>query len=466
MPEQELYNQTKMTERHTLALWIAILASFIAFLDGSVINVALPAISAELGEGITLKQWVVDAYLITLGSLMLVAGSLSDLFGRKKIMAAGLWGFALTSILCAVAPSGTFLIVARALQGVAGALLVPSSLALIISVFPKGGQGKAIGAWTAWTGIAFLIGPLLGGFLIDIGSWRLIFAINIIPIVITLWLLSRLTLQEKLPKKPAVDWKGALLCALGLGGPVYALIEQPNYGWGSPAIYIPLIGGLAAAAAFLIHERRAKAPMLPLGLFKIRNFSYGNIATVFIYGGLGIFVFLVAVFVQQVGGYSAFEAGLTLVPVTLIMFVLSSRFGALADKYGPRAFMSLGPIIAAAGILSMLAADESVNFWTQLLPGIIVFGVGLSVTVAPLTTAILTSINSKSSGIGSAINNALARIAGLITIATLGFVVGPEVDLAGFEKGIVYTAALVALGGLISFAGIRNKPKHIFRKSV
>lgn len=391
---------------------------------------------------------------------MLVAGSLSDLFGRKKILSAGLWGFAVTSILCAVAPSGTFLIIARALQGVAGALLVPSSLALIISVFPKGGQGKAIGAWTAWTGIAFIIGPLLGGFLVDIGSWRLIFAINIIPIAITLWLLLKLDLKENLPEKPAVDWSGALLGALGLGGPVYALIEQPNYGWESPLIYVPLVGGLVASVAFFLHERRAKAPMLPLGLFKIRNFSYGNIATVFIYGGLGIFVFLVAVFVQQVGGYSAFEAGLTLVPVTLIMFVLSSRFGALADKYGPRAFMSLGPIIAAAGILSMLAADETVNFWSQLMPGIVVFGIGLSVTVAPLTTAILTSIDSKSSGIGSAINNALARIAGLVTIATLGFVVGPEVDLAGFERGVIYTSALVALGGLVSLVGIRNTLKQ------
>jgi EmrB/QacA subfamily drug resistance transporter len=449
-----------MTSNQKLALIIAVMASFVAFLDGSVINVALPAISAELGEGITLKQWVVDAYLITLGALMLIAGSLSDLFGRKKVLSAGLWGFAVASILCAIAPSGTFLIIARALQGAAGALLVPSSLALIITVFSSGKQGKAIGTWTAWTGIAFIIGPLLGGFLVDIGSWRLIFAINIFPILATLWLMRRLELHEKLDLKPRIDIKGAVLGAVGLGAPVYALIEQPNYSWSGPLIYGSLLLGIVSLIVFFWHERRTLAPMLPLGLFKVRNFAVGNLSTVAVYGSLGILTFLLAVFVQQVGGYSAFEAGLTLLPVTLIMFVLSSRFGALSDKFGPRIFMSLGPIICALGVLSFLLTDESVNFWTQILPGILVFGIGLSVTVAPLTTTVLSSIDAKHAGIGSAINNALARIAGLITIATLGFVVGPEIDLDGFHKGVVYMSVLLAIGGIISAIGIRNiKPE-------
>lgn len=449
----------EMTDKQRLALVIAVLASFVTFLDASVINVALPAISAELGEGLTLKQWVVDGYLITLGALMLIAGSLSDLFGRKKVLAIGLWGFAITSILCALAPSGAFLIVARILQGAAGALLVPSSLALIISVFSSGKQGKAIGTWTAWTGIAFIIGPLLGGFLVDIGSWRLIFAINIIPILVTLWLLRTLELEENLDKRPSVDITGALLGAIGLGGPVYALIEQPNYGWGSPLIYGSLLIGIAALAAFFWHERRTPAPMLPLSLFKVRNFSVGNLSTAAIYGSLGVLTFLLAVFVQQVGGYSAFEAGLTLLPVTLIMFVFSPFFGTLADKFGPRIFMSLGPIICAGGVLTFLWTNQSVNFWSQILPGILIFGIGLSFTVAPLTTAVLSSIEAKRAGIGSAINNALARIASLITIATLGFVVGPEINLEGFHKGVIYMAILLALGGIISCVGIRNPAK-------
>lgn len=441
-----------------MALVIAILASFVAFLDSSVINVALPAISAELGEGLTLKQWVVDAYLITLGSLMLVAGSLSDIFGRKRILSAGLWGFALTSLLCAIAPSGTFLIIARALQGAAGALLVPSSLALIIAVFSPGGkQGKAIGSWTAWTGIAFIVGPLLGGFLVDIGSWRLIFAINIAPVVVTLWLLRALELKEKIGKKPRIDIKGAILGAIGLGAPVYALIEQPNYGWSDPLIYGLILAGIITATMFIWHEKRTTNPMLPLELFKIRNFSFGNLATVAIYGALGVLTFLLAVFVQQVGGYSAFQAGLTLLPVTLIMFVLSSKFGAMADKYGPRAFMSIGPIVCGLGVLTFLLTDASVNFWSQILAGILIFGIGLSITVAPLTTAILSAIDTKRAGIGSAVNNAVARIAGLITIATLGFIIGPEINLEGFHKGVIYTASLLIVGGIISAVGIQNQ---------
>lgn len=447
-----------MANTQKLVLWIAVLASFIAFLDGSVINVALPAISDELGGGLTLKQWVVDAYLVTLGSLMLIAGSLSDLFGRKKVLAVGLWGFGITSLLCAFAPSGNFLIVDRALQGIAGALLVPSSLALIMSVFPGGKQGKAIGTWTAWTGIAFIIGPLLGGFLVDIGSWRLIFAINVLPIAVTLWLLRSLDLKEKIGKAK-VDFIGAGLGALGLGGPVYALIEQPNYGWSNPLIFIPLIGGLAAFAGFLIYESRTTYPMLPLDLFKARNFLYGNLATVAIYGSLSLVTFLLAVFVQQVGGYSAFQAGLTLLPVTIIMFLLSPRFGSLADKHGPRMFMTLGPIISACGILWLVRTEQNINFWSQLFPSIVVFGVGLSVTVAPLTTAVLSAVDRKRSGIASAINNAMARVAGLVTIATLGFVIGAEVSLNGFHKGAVYMSALLALGGVISFVGIRNQAK-------
>ena len=444
-----------MTKQQRLVLWISILASFVAFLDGSVINVALPAITAEFSSGLSVQQWVVDAYLITLGSLILVAGSLSDLFGRKRILELGLIGFAITSILCAVAPTSEFLIVSRGLQGIAGALLVPSSLALIISTFKGQAQGKAIGSWTAWTGISFIIGPLVGGLLVDAGSWRLIFAINIIPILVTLWLMRKLEIPEKTRSGTKLDVYGALLCAIGLGGTVYALIEQPNYGWSSPLIFIPLIIGLLSLAVFFWHERRTQHPMLPLGLFSVRNFAIGNLATLAIYAGLSLGTFIIAIFVQQVGGYSATEAGLALIPITLIMFFLSSRFGALAGKYGPRLFMALGPILGAIGFLAMLWVDSSVSYWA-LLPGIVIFGVGLSITVAPLTSAILGAIDDAQAGIGSAINNAVARIAGLLAIAAIGPIIGAQLDLDGFYRAVMVTAGLLLAGGIVSAIGIVN----------
>ena len=444
-----------MTKQQRLVLWISILASFVAFLDGSVINVALPAITAEFNSGLSVQQWVVDAYLITLGSLILVAGSLSDLFGRKRILELGLIGFAITSILCAVAPTSEFLIVSRGLQGIAGALLVPSSLALIISTFKGQAQGKAIGSWTAWTGISFIIGPLVGGLLVDAGSWRLIFAINIIPILVTLWLMRKLEIPEKTRSGTKLDVYGALLCAIGLGGTVYALIEQPNYGWSSPLIFIPLIIGLLSLAVFFWHERRTRHPMLPLGLFSVRNFAIGNLATLAIYAGLSLGTFIIAIFVQQVGGYSATEAGLALIPITLIMFFLSSRFGALAGKYGPRLFMALGPILGAIGFLAMLWVDSSVSYWA-LLPGIVIFGVGLSITVAPLTSAILGAIDDAQAGIGSAINNAVARIAGLLAIAAIGPIIGAQLDLDGFYRAVMVTAGLLLVGGIVSAIGIVN----------
>lgn len=445
-----------MDKQQKLVLWIAILASFVAFLDGSVVNVALPAISRELGGGLSVQQWVVDAYLITLGSLILIAGSLSDLFGRKKILLAGLLGFMATSILCAVAPNGAFLIAARGLQGIAGALLVPSSLALIMSAFSGVAQGKAIGTWTAWTGIAFVVGPLLGGFLVDAASWRLIFAINVLPIAVTLWLLRTLDVPEHIRGRAKIDLAGALLCVVALGGIGYGLIEQAHYGFSSPLIYGPLVAGVLAFASFIWYEGRVAQPMLPLKLFKVQNFYVGNIATVAIYAGLSMATFLLAVFVQQVGGYSAIEAGLALLPVTVLMFFLSSRFGTLAGTYGPRLFMAVGPLVAAVGFLLMLGVGHQIDYWSQLLPGILLFGLGLSITVAPLTSAILGAIDTRQAGIASAINNAVSRIAGLLAIAALALITGPSLDLAGFHRGVVAIAVLLAVGGVVSAIGIRR----------
>ena len=449
-----------MKKEQKLILTISILAAFVAFLDGSVVNVALPAIVRELGGGLQVQQWVVDSYLLTLGSLILLAGSLSDLFGRQKVLAVGLIGFGLASILCAIAPKSSILITARAMQGIAGALLVPSSLALIIANFKGAAQAKAIGTWTAWTGISFLIGPLVGGILVDKASWRWVFAINVIPIAITLFLIRRIKGREKLMNKPKLDIVGALLCTFGLAGPVYALIEQPHYSWSNPIIYTPLTLGLVLLLGFIIYEGKYPKPMLPLLLFKVRNFSVGNIATTIIYAGLAVATFLLIIFLQQVGHYSALNSGLSLLPVTIIMFLLSPKFGGLAGRFGPRLFMGLGPIIGGLGFLMMLRIGTNVAYLTQILPGILVFGLGLSMTVAPLTAAILGGIESQHAGIGSAVNNAIARIAGLLATAAIGVVIGSQLTLGSFKRGMVATALLLIFGGVISAIGIQNtKPE-------
>ncbi len=445
-----------MTTKQRLVLFIAILASFVAFLDGSVVGVALPQMSTQLGGGLVTQQWVNDAYLITLGTLILAAGSLSDIFGRKRIITIGLIGFLVTSLLCAISPSSEALIISRGLQGIAGALLVPSSLALIITAFTGPEQAKAIGRWTAWTGIAFIIGPLVGGLLVDFWSWRLIFVINIIPITLALVLLNRLDFTDEIKTRARVDILGIILGAIGLGGIVYALIEQGHYGWTSPIIWGSFLIGLLSMAVFLYHERRTKQPMLPLELFHVRNFSVGNVATFFIYAALALQGFVLVIFLQQAAGYPATLAGLVSLPITIIMFLLSSRFGALSGKYGPRLFMATGPIIAGLGTLYMLTVTIPTDYWTQLLPGIILFGIGLSVTVAPLTSAILGSIKSSQAGIGSAVNNAVARIAGLLSVAVIGVFVGSTINLAGFHTGMLLCAVLLISGGIVSAVGIKN----------
>lgn len=436
-------------------LVVSILASLVSFLDGSIINVALPAISKDLHGGLITQQWVVDAYLITLGSLMLVAGSFSDLFGHKRILQIGLLSFGVTSLLCAVAPSAVFLIIARGLQGVAGALLVPSSLALLIANFHGTEQGKAIGRWTAWTTVSFIIGPLLGGLLIDVWSWRLIFLINVIPIAVTL----RLLIDVKEPARKQhikLDYMGAILCSLGLGLPIFGLIEQGRYGWTHPLIYGTIALGALLFMYFLYREGRIKDPMLPLALFSNRNFSVGNLACVALYGGLSIATFLITIFVQQLGGFSATEAGLATIPVTILMFFLSPRFGALATKFGPRLFMAIGPLVAGAGFLTMLRAGQPLHYWTQLFPGILMFGLGLSCTVAPLTAAIMGSISEAQAGIGSAVNNAVSRVASLLAIGLVGVIVGSQLTLAGFHRGAFVMGGLLILAGIVSYLGIRN----------
>ena len=448
-----------MTKEQRLVLAIAILASLVSFLDGTIVNVVLPAIRRELGGGLEGQQWIVDAYLITLGSLILVAGSLSDVYGRITVIRVGLVAFGVASLAIALSPNVEFLIVARAVQGVAGALLVPSSLALITSNFRGAAQGKAIGTWTGMTTIALIAGPVIGGLFVDFLSWRYAFVINVIPIAVTLVLLKLLGQKDVREPGVSIDYLGAVLCSLGLGGVVFALIQQSTLGWGSPAIYLPLAGGILAFAGFLIRQRVHRNPMLPLSLFRVRNFWTGNVATALIYGALSLNGFALGVYLQQGAGLKATLAGLASVPVTFIMILFSSRVGGLSGKYGPRLFMTFGPIIAGIGALLMLMISDPFNYWWQVLPGILVFGLGLTLTVSPLTSAILGSIETTRSGIASAVNNAVSRVAGLIVIAMLALIVGGSLDLNGVHRAMIVTAVLLILGGVVSFLGIRN-PVH------
>ncbi len=399
----------------------AILGSGIVFLDGTIVNVALPAIRSSLHGGLADQQWVVEAYLLTLSSLLLIGGSLGDLFGRRRAFSIGLIWFGACSLICAISPTSEVLIAARAAQGIGGALLVPSTLALIMDTFPEKERAAAIGSWTAWTWIATVIGPLGGGALVQLASWRWIFAINLVPVVLTLMLLTRLPSDTRTPGH--VDVLGAVLCAFGLGGPVFALIEQPGHGWGSGLVMIPLIVGVVLLVAFLAWERVDPEPMMPLHLFRSRNFAIGNLTTFALYAGLSIATFFLVLFIQQVGGYTPIQAGLALLPITVMMFVLARRFGQLADRFGPHAFMSAGPLLAGAGLLLLIRTGASANYLTEVLPGLLVFALGMAATVAPLTATVLGSVEVGHSGLASGVNNAVARVAGLIAIAAIGAVV-------------------------------------------
>jgi EmrB/QacA subfamily drug resistance transporter len=407
-----------------LVLVAAILGTTVVTIDSTVVNVALPAIEDDLGGGLAGQQWTSNAYLLTLSSLLLVAGSFGDLFGARRMFALGVTGFGVTSVFCALAPTVELLVVARALQGVFGALLTPAALAVIVATFPPSERGRAVGAWTAWGGIGTVLGPLIGGQLVDSASWRWIFAINVPVVLITLLLVLRVVPEGRARAADAkVDVVGATLCALGLGGITYGLIEQPLHGWGEPMVAVPLVGGALLFAAFVAWEELSAHPMLPLSLFRRRNFAIGNVETFSMYAGLGLLFFFLVLFLQQVAGYNALEAGTTTIPVTLVMFGLSTRFGALADRYGPRFFMGVGPLLAAVGLAFFLRLDADVDYLTELLPGLLVFSVGLSMTVAPLTATVLADADEHNAGIASGVNNAIARVASLIAIAAVGAVV-------------------------------------------
>jgi EmrB/QacA subfamily drug resistance transporter len=459
-----------VTRRQRLTLLAAILGSGVATIDGSIVNVALPAIERDLGGGLTAQQWVSNAYLLALAALILLGGSLGDIYGERRVFAIGIAAFGVLSLACAVAPTIETLIAARALQGAAGALVTPSSLAIIVGAFAPSERGAAIGSWTAWGGIASIVGPLAGGWIVDQVSWRWIFALNVPLVLVTLGLILAAVPPAPVRSGRRVDVVGASICALGLAGIVFALIEQPHYGWRSPAIFVPLILGIVAFVGFVVHERRAKEPMLKLELFARRNFAVGNVETFAMYAGLAILFFFLVIFLQQVAGYSALESGLATLPVTIVMFFLSRRFGALADRYGPRLFMGAGPLVAAAGILFLLRTGLQTSYVTDVLPAMLVFAFGLALTVAPLVATVLADADERDAGIASAINNAVARVAALIGVSLVGVVVAQtlvgdtfaanEESVHAFHQVVVVCSVLVAAGGVVAVLGIVN-PRRV-----
>ena len=441
----------------------SILGSSMAFIDGSVVNVALPSIQADLGGGLATQQWVVDAYLLTLGSLILVGGSLGDIFGESRVFAIGVASFAGASVLCAVAPDATSLIVFRGVQGMAGALLTPASLAMLTATFSGPARGNAIGLWTSYTGISFIIGPTLGGWLIDVSTWRTIFLINIPVAAVTLLILMRLGgMHQQRREDLRVDVPGAILCTAGLGLLVAGFIEQPQRGWGDPLILGAFAGGAALLGAFVAYELRTPMPMLPLRLFRLRNFSVTNIETLSVYGGLSALTTFLTLFLIEFAGFSALHAGISLLPVTIVMFFLSPRMGRLSMQYGPRLFMGLGPMIAGAGVFVFTRLPVQVDYWVDVVPALLVFSFGLSLTVAPLTTTVLADAGPGDAGVASGVNNAIARIAGLLAIAILGIAAsggGDHLTHHGFHVTMGVVSLLLVCGGLIGAIGIRNPPR-------
>jgi EmrB/QacA subfamily drug resistance transporter len=466
-----------MSRRQLLTLVATILGSTIVFLDGTVVNVALPAVADDLDAGLAGQQWMVEAYLLTMVALLLVGGSLGDQFGRRRMFVFGLIAFGVTSILCAVAPSVEFLVGARALQGIAGALLVPGSLAIVAATFEGEARGRAVGIWTAWTGIATVIGPAGGGALIEALSWRAIFWLNIPLIAVTVALTLHSVRESRDPDAfRGIDWLGIALSAAGFAGPVFALIEQPAHGWGDPLVWVPLVAGIACLGLFVLHEARARHPMLDLALFRIRNFWVANLTTLTAYAGLIGGLFFVGLFLQQVGGYSPLEAGLATMPISLILFLLSPRFGRIASGVGPRLPMSAGPIVGGIGLIMLLRVGADADFLAEVLPAIVVFGVGLAATVAPLTATVLDSVEERHVGIASGVNNGISRVAGLLAIAVLGAVISakfgadvggdpganpltasePDASTAAFHLGIVIAGLLMIAGGIVAGLGIEN----------
>jgi EmrB/QacA subfamily drug resistance transporter len=408
-------------DKRRWTLVATILASAMTFIDGTVVNVALPALQADLHATITDVQWVVEAYALFLGALILVGGSMGDQLGRKRVFLAGVAFFTASSILCGFATSSRVLIIGRALQGIGAAFLVPGSLSIISATFDDAERGRAIGTWSGFSAITTAIGPVIGGWLIQHVSWRAAFFVNVPLAAIVLFLSLRYMDESKDPSRTGkLDWMGALLGVVGLGGIVLGLLEWPPLGPGHPLVIGALLIGAVGLALLVVVERRVANPMLPFQLFRSRTFTLANVLTLLLYGALGVVLFLLPLDLIQVQHYTATEAGAALVPLAIIMFTLSRWAGGLINRVGPRIPLTIGPAIAAVGIALFARGGTGGSYWTTIFPAVCLLGFGMTITVAPLTTAVMGAVETQHSGVASGINNTVSRVAGLLTIAIFG----------------------------------------------
>jgi EmrB/QacA subfamily drug resistance transporter len=453
------------TARGRWVVAATVLGSGMAALDATVVGIALPAIGRDFHAGIAGLQWVVNAYTLTLAGLLLLGGTLGDSYGRRKVFVIGTVWFALASLLCGVAPNVEVLIAARALQGVGGALLTPGSLAILQASFAEDDRMAAIGAWSGLGGVATAIGPFLGGWLIDAVSWRLVFFINLPLAAVVIAIAARHVPESKSPGPvPRLDIRGALSISGALAGITYGLIAASADGWGSVSVLVPLGAGLLLLGVFVLVEAKEREPMLPLAVFRSRQFSAANAVTFVVYAALGGLLFLVPTVLQVAHGYSPVAAGTALLPVTFIMLALSSRSGALAARIGPRLQMSVGPVVIAASLLLFARISDSGDYLTAVLPGAVVFGLGVAIMVAPLTATALAAAPADHAGVASAVNNDVARAASLIAVAVLPALAGisgdsylhPAALAHGFREAAYIAAIFCAAGGVLAALTIRN----------
>ncbi|MFP5219274.1 MAG: MFS transporter [Actinomycetes bacterium] len=450
--------------REARGRWVlaaTVLGSAVAFLDATVVNVALPAIGADLGADFAGLQWTVNGYTLTLAAVILLGGSLGDRFGRRRVFVVGIVWFGLASLLCGLAPDVGLLVAARVLQGVGGALLTPGSLAIISSTFDAQDRARAIGAWSALGGLAGIAGPLVGGLLIEV-SWRLVFLINPPLCAAVVWIALKHVPESADPDAArSIDVPGALVGVVGLGALTFGLVAAGEDRASAPVV-VSIVGGLLALAAFVVVEHRSRAPMLPLEVFRSRQFSSANVVTFAVYAALGGVFFLLVVHLQVSSGWSALAAGLSLLPVVLAMLFLSPRFGALSEQHGPRRFMAAGPLLCAVGAVLLLRVGQDASYVREVLPAVAVLGLGLAVVVAPLTATVLAAAEQRHAGVASGVNNAVARTASLLAVAVLPVVAGitgaDYTDAAtftdGFRTGMVACAALFAVGGALAWLTI------------